>query len=151
MTIHSKLLKSLETTPVLMRDLVSVELALAYAEKLDGLLVRLGEEEALDSAAHHKRVITEIDIVGRRLEAMLDRLGLSPAARPAVPSGGGPAVPDPTAAALDGLVRDAERRNAGGTVSEEDDAGWFGVDPDVTALIGEENRALAWPGLSALP
>lgn len=90
-----------------------MELALSYARQLDRLFVRLSEPEAVESPAHHKRVITEIDIIGRRLEATLDRLGMSPGARPAVRDGGQVVGGDPGSAALDGLRADAAAGTAG--------------------------------------
>jgi hypothetical protein len=125
-TIHSKLRLALQDAPRLPRDLAVVELALTYARELDRLFVRLAEPDAIDSPVHHKRVITEIDIIGRRLEAVLDRLGMSPGARPAVratePGAGG----DPDSAALAALRSDA----AGGAPGLDYAAA---VDPAVTA------------------
>jgi hypothetical protein len=126
MTIQSKLRRALQSTPLLERDEVTAELALVYARQLDRLFVRLGEDEAVESPTHHKRVITEIDIIGRRLEATLDRLGMSPGARPAVRGGGEGTGGDPASAALDQLRGDVDTGAAGVDYAEA-------VDPAVTA------------------
>lgn len=126
MTISSKLRLALRDTPRLPRDAATVELALTYARHLDQLIVRLGEPESIDSPAHHKRVITEIDIIGRRLEATLDRLGMSPGARPAVRGGGQETGGDPATRQLDQLRADAAAGTAGVDYTEA-------VDPAVTA------------------
>lgn len=123
MTIASKLRASLRSTPRLPRDEVTVELALSYARTLDRLFKRLREPEAQDSFTHHRRVISEIDTIGKRLDATLDRLGMSPGARPpareAEPGG------DPDAAALEQLRADAAAGAAGEHYAEA-------VDPAVT-------------------
>lgn len=123
MTILSKLRISLRTTPRLPRDTATVELALRYAALLDDLFVRLDEHEAVESGAHHRRVIMEIDTIGKRLDAVLDRLGMSPGARPAVreadPGG------DPDSATLDALRYDAAGGGAAGVDYTE------AVDPTV--------------------
>jgi hypothetical protein len=132
-TILSKVRAALQSTPRLDRDAATVELALAYARQLDRLFVRLSESEALESQAHHKRVITEIDIIGRRLESTLDRLGMSPGARPAVRDGGQSDGGDPDSAELDRLRRDAA---AGAPTSGRDYAA--AVDPAVAELLAAE-------------
>jgi hypothetical protein len=104
-TILSKLRLALRDTPRLPRDAATVELALTFAKQLDRLVVRLAE--AVDEGpVQHKRVISEIDIIGRRLESALDRLGMSPGARPAV-RGSEVTGGDPNSVALDGLRTDA--------------------------------------------
>ncbi|HET7469606.1 MAG TPA: hypothetical protein VFJ81_08015 [Gemmatimonadales bacterium] len=113
MTIAEKLREALDSTTWEPRDAAVVELAVKYAAQLDELFVRLGEDEAVESATHHKRVITEIDIIGRRLEAVLDRLGMSPASRPVVRNGGEGTGGDADSAALDGLRADAAAGAAG--------------------------------------
>ncbi|MFD2763938.1 terminase small subunit [Micromonospora eburnea] len=129
MTISSKLRLALQETPRLPRDAATVELALTYARQLDRLIKRLGEEEAIDSPVHHKRVITEVDIIGRRLEATLDRLGMSPGARPAVRGGGQEAGGDPASGQLDQLRADAAAGGGGAAGLDYTEA----VDPAVTA------------------
>lgn len=111
--IATALERALESMTLLKRDGAIAELARVYARELDGLFTRLGEDEATDSATHHKRVITEIDIMGRRLEAVLDRLGMSPGARPAVRGGGEGESDDPATRALDELRADTAAGTAG--------------------------------------
>ena len=105
MTILSKTRAALRDTPRLPRDSATVELALKYAALLDDLFVRLDEHESVESSTEHRRVIMNIDTIGRRLDAVLDRLGMSPGARPpardAEPGG------DPANAALDAQRADA--------------------------------------------
>ena len=127
MTISSKLRLALQSTPRLERDAATVELALTYGRLLDKLIKRLSEDEATDSPTHHARVIREIDVIGRRLDATLDRLGMSPGARPAVRGGGEGTGGDPASAALDGLRADAAGAGAAGVDYTE------AVDPAVTA------------------
>jgi hypothetical protein len=125
-TISSRLRAALRSTPRLDRDAATVELALAYAKQLDRLFIRLSERDAVDSPTHHKRVITEIDIMGRRLQAILDRLGMSPAARRVMRDGGQAVGGESDSAALDGLRADAAAGAAGVDYAAA-------VDPAVTA------------------
>lgn len=104
-TIVSRLRAALKDTPRLPRDEATVHLALEYAALLTDLLTKLEEPEATENPSEHRRVIMSIDTIGRRLDACLDRLGMSPGARPpardAEPGG------DPASDALDALRTDA--------------------------------------------
>lgn len=128
-TVLSRLKASLKDTPVLPRDAATVQLALQYAALIDVLFIRLEEPEAVENPAQHRRVIMEIDTIGRRLDACLDRLGMSPGARPAARNAetGG----DPASEALDGLRADADAP-AGIDYSPA-------VDPAVTAALRSES------------
>jgi hypothetical protein len=111
-TITGDLERSLETTPRLDRDAAAVTLAIRYAQALDDLFDRLGYDESEEDAAHHARTVREIDAMGRRLEAMLDRLGMAPGARPVVPRGGA-LTDDAASAALESLRSDPGTAPAG--------------------------------------
>jgi hypothetical protein len=147
-TIGGDLDAALESTPVLPRDAVAVMLARRYAEALDDCFDALAgvarpcprcrttydEGDAVEDGAAHARVVLEISRLGGRLEAMLDRLGMAPSARPAVPGGGGGiGGPTPAGAALSQLERDAA---AGAPASGVDYAAH--VDPAVTGADAEE-------------
>jgi hypothetical protein len=132
-TISSELDEALESTPVLPRDSVAVALARRYANALDDCFDSLINDEASEDGAAHARVILEISRLGGRLEAMLDRLGMSPAARPAVPTGGGASGPTVAGAALEQLERDAA---AGAPTSGVDYTA--AVDPAVTEADAED-------------
>jgi hypothetical protein len=95
---------AIATTPKLPRDLAAVHLARTYAAMLDDATDRLTEhgEEESDDSRDFARVVTIISKLGPRYEALLDKLGMSPGARPAV-RGGEPHGVDPSAAALDDL------------------------------------------------
>lgn len=95
---------ALITAPHLPRDLAAVQLARTYADMLDDALDRLAEraEEEDDGSRAFARVVAVIAKIGPRYEAVLDKLGMSPGARPAV-RGGEPHGVDPAAAALDDL------------------------------------------------
>lgn len=125
---RAALLDALETTPRLPRDVAAVALALEYATILDDATDRLrdaGEGEAEDGK-DFGRMIAVIARVGPRYEAMLDRLGLSPGARPATRDGEGIGG-DPASAALERARADAA---AGAPASGIDYAA--AVDPAVT-------------------
>jgi hypothetical protein len=132
-TIGGELDEALQSTPTLPRDSVAVALARRYASALDDCFDSLINDEAAEDGAAHARVILEISRLGGRLEAMLDRLGMSPAARPAVPTGGGADVPSAARAALEQLERDAA---AGAPTSGVDYAAV--VDPAVTEADAED-------------
>jgi len=132
-TISGELDEALESTPVLPRDSVAVALARRYANALDDCFDSLINDEAAEDGAAHARVILEISRLGGRLEAMLDRLGMSPAARPAVPTGGGGGGPSPAGVALEQLERDAA---AGAPTSGVDHTAF--VDPAVTEADSED-------------
>lgn len=132
--IHDALLAALETTPVLPRDQLAVAMATRYAERLDDLFDLSWSEDAEEAGAAHARVTLEITRMGARLEAMLDRLGMAPSARPVVPAGGGErGGTSPEAAALDQLRRDAA---AGAPASGVDYAS--AVDPAVAEADAED-------------
>lgn len=122
MTITGDLDESLDTTPRLPRDAVTVALARRYAAALDDCFDELigvarpcprcratyDEGDAVEDGAAHARVILEISRLGARLEATLDRLGMAPSARPAVPGGaGGIGGTSSAGAALEQLERDS--------------------------------------------
>lgn len=50
------------------------------------------EDDAAEDGAAHARIVLEISRLGARVEAMLDRLGMAPSARPALPKTGEPGV-----------------------------------------------------------
>jgi hypothetical protein len=127
--IYEALLEGLETTPRLPRDAVTVALAFRYAERLDDLFDLEAGDAAAEDAAAHARITLEITRMGARLEAMLDRLGMAPSARPAISgAGGGESGPTAEAGELAGLRADADR---GHPASGIDYAA--SVDPAVTA------------------
>jgi hypothetical protein len=132
-TIGGELATALETTPVLPRDAVSVALAKRYADALDDCFDQLVNGDAAEDGAAHARVVLEISRLGGRLEAMLDRLGMAPSARPAVPGGGGQGGPTAAGAALSQLERDGA---AGAPTSGVDYAAH--VDPAVTEADAED-------------
>ena len=121
----SRLRASLRSTPRLERDAATVELALAYARQFDVLGAALAEIDPVESSVAHRRAVASYKDIGRMLEATLDRLGMSPGARPAVRDGG-QVGGDPDSAALDRLRADA----AAGTAGVDYAAA---VDPAVTA------------------
>jgi hypothetical protein len=98
---------ALESTPRLPRDGAAVQLGLRYAEALDEMFARLANDaDTIEDPATHARVILEITRIGGRFEATLDRLGMTPGARPAATLGGA-GGPTAEGAALDALRRDA--------------------------------------------
>lgn len=132
--VHDALLVALETTNVLPRDAAAVALACRYAERLDDLLeMSLSGLDVAESNAERARVTLEITRMGARLEGMLDRLGMTPAARPALPMGGGGGGTTPEADSLDQLRRDAA---AGAPSSGVDYSA--AVDPAVAEADAEE-------------
>jgi hypothetical protein len=124
--VHDAFLAGLDTTPRLPRDAVTVALGQRYAETLDDLFDMLTSGEAAEDGAAHARVILEITRIGARLEAVADKLGMAPGARPAADPKGGAGV-DPASVALDNLRTDAA---AGYPAAGIDYAA--GVDPAVT-------------------
>ena len=127
MTIYGDLCEALETTPRLPRDAAAVALARRYAAALDDLFDTLANDpDANEDRATHSRVILEITRIGGRFEAVMDKLGMMPASRPAVPRGEG-AGGDPASDSLDALRADAAR---GAPASGIDYAA--AVDPSVT-------------------
>ena len=126
--------EALETTPRLPRDAVTVQLAYRYAEALDDMFERLGtDHDVAEDLAAHARVILEITRIGARFEACLDRLGMSPGARPAIPSVGGERGESPDTRALDALRSDAAH---GAPTAGIDYAA--SVDPAVTDADAED-------------
>jgi hypothetical protein len=125
---------ALATTPRLPRDAVAVALAYRYAAALDDCFDALTEPKATEDPAEHARKVLEIARLGQRLEQTLDRLGMSPSARPAVTgSGGGEHGPTPAAGELERLRADAA---AGAPTSGLDHAA--SVDPAVTEADSED-------------
>jgi hypothetical protein len=118
--------RSLEDTPRLPRDGAAVELARLYATLIDDAVDRLSDAAEDDQARDFARMTITVERAGRRLESVLDRLGMTPAARPAT-RGGDPhgAPPDPARAALDAL--------RGGTAAPPGLDYAAAVDPAVTA------------------
>jgi hypothetical protein len=105
-TIGPDLRLSLESTPRMPRDAVAVALALRYADALDDAFDELINGDAAEDGAAHARKVLEIARLGQRLESMLDRLGMAPSARPAVPNGGERGG-DPASAELERARADA--------------------------------------------
>jgi hypothetical protein len=146
-SVYGDLVDALKTTPVLPRDLVTVALARRYAATIDDLFDELvgasrpcprcrvvyDEGDAIEDGAEHARKILEIARIGQRLEGLLDRLGMAPSARPAVPQSGGEAGGDPTSGELDRLRSDAA---AGAPTTGIDYAA--AVDPAVTDADTED-------------
>lgn len=133
MTIYDDLIESLETTPRMPRDGVAVALAKRYAGALDDCFDELINGESAEDGAEHARKVLEITRLGGRLEAMLDRLGMAPGSRPALPTNGGHDGGDPASAALDSLRADSA---AGAPTTGVDYAA--SVDPAVTAADSED-------------
>ncbi|MDQ1700670.1 MAG: hypothetical protein QOG34_2533 [Frankiaceae bacterium] len=122
--------RSLEDTPHLPRDKAAIALLLHYADLLDDATDRL--DDAAEEGEHRDfgRMVMAISKIGPRVEAMLDRLGMSPGARPAKRDG------DPDAAgaageALQELEQRAAARAAGQPVAPA-------VDPAVAKAIAGE-------------
>jgi hypothetical protein len=132
-TVAEDLAKSLRTTPTLPRDAVTVALAHRYAATLDACFDALTGWQAEEDPATHARVILEITRIGARLEATLDRLGMSPGARPATRGAEGMTGDDPARDSLDTLRRDAD---AGAPASGVDYAA--AVDPAVAEALAED-------------
>jgi hypothetical protein len=133
-SIEGALEAALETTPRMPRDGVAVQLALRYAEALDDAFDALvGGDDAAEDGAAHARTVLEIARLGSRLEAMLDRLGMAPSARPVLPTGGGESGGDPASGELDRLRSDAA---AGAPTTGVDYAA--AVDPAVAEADAED-------------
>lgn len=125
---------ALATTPRLPRDLVTVALAYRYALTLDDCFDDLISDKAMEDPAEHARKVLEIARIGARLETTLDRLGMSPSARPAVTgAGGGESGPTAESRSLEQLRSDAA---SGAPNSGVDYAA--GVDPAVTEADTED-------------
>jgi hypothetical protein len=122
--------EALRTAPHLPRDVAAVHLARTYAGMLDDATDRLTEhgEEHDEQSRDFARVVAVIAKIGPRYEAVLDKLGMSPGARPAV-RGGEPHGVDPSASALD------ELRN-GAAAAGVDPAAY--VDPAVAAALADD-------------
>jgi hypothetical protein len=101
-SLEAALDESLRSTPHLPRDRAMIELARHYARMLDDAADRLtdaGDGEAEDGR-DFARMAALIARIGPRYEATLDRLGMSPGARPAVRGGEHDGRVDPAAGAL---------------------------------------------------
>lgn len=93
--------EALRSTPALPRDRAVITLARRYAATLDDAYDRMNEagEDEEDQPRNFARMVAVIAKIGPRYEAVLDKLGMSPGARPAT-RGGDPHHVDPAAAAL---------------------------------------------------
>jgi hypothetical protein len=93
--------EAIRTAPHLPRDVAMVVLARRYADTLDDAYDRLEEasEDEEEQPRNFGRMVAIIAKIGPRYEAVLDKLGMSPGARPAS-RGGDPHGVDPAAAAL---------------------------------------------------
>ncbi len=99
-SLSTSLRKGLDSTPRLPRDRAAIRLAMHYASLLDDAFDRLREVgEDGDSLANFNRMAALIAKIGPRYEATLDKLGMTPGARPAV-RGGDPAGVSPAASWL---------------------------------------------------
>ncbi len=130
-SLAAALTAALETAPYLPRDRAAAELALRYAEMIDDAADRVEQAEDDDESRAYGRYVTVVAKLGPRLEAMLDRLGMAPGARPAV-RGADPHGVDPAAAALGEL----EAGSPGSPAPGVDHAAF--VDPAVTAADAED-------------
>jgi hypothetical protein len=89
-----------------------IALARHYADLIDDATDRLFEAEEEDQARDFARMVAIVAKIGPRLEATLDRLGMSPGARPAVRNGGD-AGGDPASAALERVRSDTAAASDG--------------------------------------
>lgn len=103
-SLRAALDEALRTTPYMPRDVAMVTLARRYADTLDDAYDRLDEasEDEEEQPRNFGRMVAVIAKIGPRYEAVLDKLGMSPGARPAT-RGGEPHGVDPAAAALASL------------------------------------------------
>lgn len=131
-SLRGALAAALESAPYLPRDRAAVALAFRYADLIDDAQDRIEQAEDDDESRAYGRYVTVVAKIGPRLEAVLDRMGMTPGARPAVP-GGVPhgAAPDPRASALEHLERSAGTPAAGLDPSAL-------VDPAVAAALTDE-------------
>lgn len=120
--------RSLPDTPVKPRDAAAVALLKHYATLLDDAGDRLSDAAEEDQAADFNRMAMTISRLGPRMEAMLDRLGMAPGARPAL-RGGEPHGVDAAAAALAKLRDDAAAAGVDDSPA---------VDPAVEAALAAE-------------
>lgn len=102
-SLRAALVASLESTPHLPRDRAMIALALRYADMIDDAQDRAGEADDDDQARNVARMIGLVAKIGPRLEAVLDKMGMSPGARPATTGGAPLNGTDPGSAALAGL------------------------------------------------
>lgn len=102
-SLRSALIASLESTPHLPRDRALIALALRYADMIDDAQDRLGEAGDEDEARDLGRMIAIVAKIGPRLEAVLDKMGMSPGARPATGGGAPLNGTDPGSTALAAL------------------------------------------------
>jgi hypothetical protein len=117
---------SLPSTPALPRDAAMINLARRQAARIDDVEDLIEEAESEESG----RAVISLEVVrdrmiGRYL-ATLDRMGMSPGARPAVRGGEHDGKPDLAAGALRGLQSGA----AGSAAAGVDQTAF--VDPAVT-------------------
>lgn len=129
-SLRAALDEALRTTPTLPRDGAMVMLARRYADTLDDAYDRLSEasEQEDDEPRNFGRMVAVIAKIGPRYEATLDKLGMSPGARPAT-TRGEPHGVDPAASALQTLQSD-------GSPPGIDPAA--GVHPAVAAALSDE-------------
>lgn len=117
---------ALPTTPALPRDAAMINLARRQAARLDDVEDLIEQAESEESGRSVISLETLRDrMIGRYL-ATLDRMGMSPGARPAVRGGEHDGKPDPAAVALSGL-----QSGAAGSAAAGLDSTAF-VDPAVT-------------------
>lgn len=122
--------EAVRTAPRLPRDAATVHLARHYAAMLDDAFDRLqdGAEQDGEDSRDFARVVNIVAKIGPRYEAVLDKLGMSPGARPAA-RGGDPHGSSPASQTLREL-------QSGAAAHGVDPAA--GVDPAVAeALAGE--------------
>lgn len=105
--------QAVASAPHMPRDVAMVHLARQYAAMLDDAFDRMDDaaEQGDEESRVFARVVGLVAKIGPRYEAVLDKLGMSPGARPAV-RGGEPHGVDPAATAL-GQLRDGDGAAAG--------------------------------------
>jgi hypothetical protein len=128
-SLSTALRLALDSTPKLPRDRAAIRLAMHYAGLLDDVFDRMdeitegGEED--ERVADLNRLVAMVAKLGPRFEATLDKLGMTPGARPAA-RGGEPGGTTPQASFLAWL-------QSGDTVTPAGVDPRAAVDPAVTA------------------
>lgn len=112
----------LQSTPHLPRDIASIALARTLATLLDDAQDRLTDaaEDQTEDGRDFARMVTVIDRLAPKYAAMLDRLGMSPGARPATRGGELDGRTDPAAGELARLQSAAPGAPADGLDYAED-------------------------------